>query len=193
MAHTVSVDEEITGLLNDARRGDRDAEERVFKAVGRELRRMAAAYLWHERGEHTLQPTALVNEAYIKLAGRRLSWQNRAQFFGTAARAMRRILVDHARTKHAAKRGGPEAITEPLTSAFAATPEQAWQVLAIDQALTRLARRDARQARIVECRFFAGLEVDEVAEILGISATTVKRDWQLARAWLYGELARHNN
>lgn len=192
MAHTVSADEEITALLNEARRGDRDAEDRVFKAVSRELRRMAAAYLWHERGEHTLQPTALVNEAYIKLAGRRLSWQNRAQFFGTAARAMRRILVDHARTKHAAKRGGPQAVAEPLSSAFATTPEQAWQVLAIDQALTRLAHRDARQARIVECRFFAGLEVGEVAEILGVSATTVKREWQLARAWLYGELTRIN-
>jgi RNA polymerase sigma-70 factor, ECF subfamily len=190
MTHTLPADQEITVLLNDARRGDRAAEERVFMLVGRELRRMAAAYLWHERGEHTLQPTALVNEAYIKLAGRRLSWRNRAQFFGTAARAMRRILVDHARTKHAAKRGGPQAIVEPLTSAFAATPEQAWQVLAIDQALTRLARRDARQARIVECRFFGGLEVDEVAEILGISATTVKREWQTARAWLYGELTR---
>jgi RNA polymerase sigma factor (TIGR02999 family) len=181
---------DITGLLNDARRGDREAEARVFRAIVHELRRTAAAFLRRERRGHTLSPTALVNEAYIKLVGvQQIAWQNRAQFFGTAARVMRRILVDHARARAASKRGGRgQAIVTFDPNLAPANELDAFQVLALDRALDRLAHLDARQARIVECRCFAGFDVRETADALGISPTTVKREWHVARAWLYREL-----
>lgn len=198
MTPAPALDPDITSLLNDARRGDREAEARLFSALFTELRRTAAGYLRRERAGHTLSPTALVNEAYIKLTHcQQIDWQNRAQFFGTAARVMRRILVDHARAARATKRGGGAAqagrgqlAREPLSldSILAEPHVDAWQILAIDRALDRLAHLDARQARIVECRCFAGLDVRETADVLGVSPTTVKRDWQMARAWLYREL-----
>ncbi len=206
MTPTAAWDPDITSLLNDARRGDREAEARLFSALFAELRRTAAAYLRRERAGHTLSPTALVNEAYIRLTHcQQIDWQNRAQFFGTAARVMRRILVDHARAARATKRGGGavqaqarqagraqaaarEREPRSLDSILAEPYVDAWQILAIDQALDRLADLDARQARIVECRCFAGLDVRETAEALGVSPTTVKREWQMARAWLYREL-----
>jgi RNA polymerase sigma factor (TIGR02999 family) len=182
----------LTQLLNDARLGNREAEARVFALVMRELRAKAAAYLRRERAGHTLQPTALVNEAYIKLARyQRVSWQNRAQFFGTASRVMRRILVDHARARDTEKRGGGVIhLNVALQSPIAETPEDASTILALDEALTRLARVEPRQTRVVECRFFGGLDVEQTARTLGISPTTVKREWQQARAWLFAELTQ---
>ncbi len=196
MRPTPAWDPDITSLLNDARRGDREAEARLFSALFTELRRTAAGYLRRERAGHTLSPTALVNEAYIRLTQcQQIDWRNRAQFFGTAARVMRRILVDHARAARATKRGGGAAQAaarerEPRSlDAIIVEPHiDAWQILAIDRALDRLAHLDARQARIVECRCFAGLDVRETADALGVSPTTVKREWQMARAWLYREL-----
>jgi RNA polymerase sigma factor (TIGR02999 family) len=203
MLPAAALDPAITSLLNDARRGDREAEARLFSALFTELRRTAAGYLRRERPGHTLSPTALVNEAYIKLTHcQQIDWRNRAQFFGTAARVMRRILVDHARAARATKRGGGavqaqagraqaaarEREPRSLDSILAEPYVDACQILAIDQALDRLADLDARQARIVECRCFAGLDVRETAEALGVSPTTVKREWQMARAWLYREL-----
>jgi RNA polymerase sigma-70 factor (ECF subfamily) len=183
---------DLTQLLNDARLGNRDAEARVFALVMRELRAKAAAYLRRERAGHTLQPTALVNEAYIRLARyQRVSWQNRAQFFGTASRVMRRILVDHARARDTAKRGGGVPhFNLALNTPIADTPEDASTILALDAALTRLSRVEPRQTRIVECRFFGGLDVQQTARALNISPTTVKREWQQARAWLFAELTQ---
>jgi len=183
-----SSDPQITWLLNEARQGSREAEGQVYELVLPQLRARAAAYLRGEPHGHTLEPTALVNEAYLKLVGIRLSWRNRAQFFGIAARVMRRILVDHARGRGAAKRGGGETPT-PLLSPWATTAAEAEQILAVDEALHRLARLDPRQSRIVECRFFGGLDVDETARVIGVSPTTIKREWRQARAWLYHELA----
>jgi RNA polymerase sigma-70 factor (ECF subfamily) len=183
---------DLTKLLNDARLGNREAEARVFALVMRELRAKAAAYLRRERAGHTLQPTALVNEAYIKLARyQRVSWQNRAQFFGTASRVMRRILVDHARARDTAKRGGGVMhLNIALTSPIAETSEDAATIVALDAALTRLSRVEPRRTRVVECRFFGGLDVQQTARALGISPTTVKREWQQARAWLFAELTQ---
>jgi RNA polymerase sigma-70 factor (ECF subfamily) len=183
---------DLTQLLNDARLGSREAEARVFALVMRELRAKAAAYLRRERVGHTLQPTALVNEAYIKLARyQRVSWQNRAQFFGTASRVMRRILVDHARARDTAKRGGGVIhLNLALTSPIAETSEDAATIVALDAALIRLSRVEPRQTRVVECRFFGGLDVRQTARALGISPTTVKREWQQARAWLFAELTQ---
>jgi RNA polymerase sigma factor (TIGR02999 family) len=182
----------LTQLLNDARLGSREAEARVFALVMRELRAKAAAYLRRERVGHTLQPTALVNEAYIKLARyQRVSWQNRAQFFGTASRVMRRILVDHARARDTAKRGGGVVhYNVALKTPIAETAEDASTILALDEALARLARVEPRQTRVVECRFFGGLDVEQTARALGVSPTTVKREWQQARAWLFAELTQ---
>jgi RNA polymerase sigma-70 factor (ECF subfamily) len=189
MSHSPVCDPDVTALLNDALRGDRAAEARVLELVFHELRRLAAVQLRGERPGHTLSPTALVNEAYIRLTGRQHApWRNRSQFFGTAAIVMRRILVDHARAKLATKRGAdPQPV--PLDRLEAVTALEPWQLLALDRALTRLAALDPRQVRIVECRCFAGLDVRETARALGVSPTTVKREWQLARAWLYRELS----
>jgi RNA polymerase sigma factor (TIGR02999 family) len=164
-----------------------------------QLRRVAAARFGRERANHTLQPTALVHEAYLRLVDqRRVRWQNRAHFIGVAAHLMRRILIDHARSHRAAKRGGPQ---EKFTLANAIDELPAVQtpagqndideidVLALEEALTRLTALDAQQGRIVELRFFGGLTVEETAEVLGISAATVKRDWRLAKAWLHREMA----
>lgn len=179
---------DITLLLAELRAGNRSAESRLLPLVYDELRRLARRYMRAERRDHTLQPTALVHEAYMRLAGQRdMSWQNRAHFFAVAAQLMRRILVDHARAHKAEKRGGNESKIE-LGEGLALTEAKAAELLAVDEALTRLAECDPRQARVVELRFFGGLSEEEAAEVLGVSTRTVKRDWSVARAWLFKEI-----
>jgi RNA polymerase sigma factor (TIGR02999 family) len=180
--------EETTTLLAASTLGDAQATDRLMTLVYAELKRLAAHYLRGERPDHTLQPTALVNEAYLQLVDQKNHrWQNRAHFVGVAAQLMRRILVDHARAHKAAKRGGGE-VKVPLDDAFVMSNERSKELLAIDEALERLAARDPQQSRIVELRFFGGLSVEETAGVLGISTATVKRDWSVARAWLYREI-----
>ncbi|HEY0670615.1 MAG TPA: ECF-type sigma factor, partial [Longimicrobiales bacterium] len=157
--------------------------------VYEECRRIAARQLRAERSDHTLDPTALVHELYVRLADqKRATWQSRAQFFAVAARLMRRILVDHARARHAQKRGAAPIMVTLSTATDVPEDTSAADILAIDEALERLAVLDAEQVRIIELRFFAGLTVEETAHVVGRSARTVKREWQLARAWLYREL-----
>jgi RNA polymerase sigma factor (TIGR02999 family) len=180
---------EVTRLLRDWRAGDEEALERLLPRVYDELRRLARAYLARERPGHTLQPTALVHEAYLRLVDQtRVDWQNRAHFFAIAATSMRRILVSHARRRHAAKRGGA-ALTLTLDEGLAAAGERDVDLVALDEALAALERLDPRQARIVELRFFAGLTIEETATALEVSPATVKLDWKLARAWLFRELS----
>ena len=181
---------EITLLLERVRQGDRDAEAKLIAEVYDELRKLAAAYLRRERPDHTLQPTALVNEAYLKLADlNRLRWQDRSHFFGVAARIMRQVLVDHARGRKAVKRGGNVAVV-PISKALVVARGQGSpsDVLAIDEALDALALKDPRSAQVVECRFFGGLSIEETAEALHIAPRTVRRDWQIGRAWLRDRL-----
>ncbi|MEZ5356601.1 MAG: sigma-70 family RNA polymerase sigma factor [Bryobacteraceae bacterium] len=179
---------DITQLLDEAARGDGDAAERVFQAVYAELRKLAGAAMRGERPGHTLQPTALVHEAYMRLIPRMsLRWESRAHFLNAAARVMRRILIDHARSAQAAKRPSPGRRAE-LGEHAAIEPGQPDTMIAIDEALGRLEAMDSRQGRIVELRFFGGLSVEETARLLNVSEKTVKRDWALARAWLEGEL-----
>ena len=179
---------EVTNLLIELKNGNRDAESRLMPLVYGELRRLAGLYMRGERPGHTLQATALVHEAYLRLVGHEdVDWQNRAHFFGVAANLMRRILVDHARAKQAKKRGGGDQKVS-LDQAVLVRPEAPEQFLALDEALERLAKRDPRQARIVELRYFGGLSEEETAEVLQISVRTVKRDWSVARAWLYQQL-----
>jgi RNA polymerase sigma factor (TIGR02999 family) len=181
---------EVSRLLAEHRRGDRAALDRLLPLVYDELRRLAASYLRRERGNHTLQPTALVHEAYLRLADQRdVEWQNRSHFFGVAAHLMRLILVDHARARSADKRGG-DAVRIPLDDVVQAAEEHDTDILALDEALSTLALRDAQQVRVVELRYFGGLNVEETAEILGVSSATVKRDWAVARMWLRRELTR---
>jgi RNA polymerase sigma-70 factor, ECF subfamily len=180
----------VTRMLQDWSAGDPSAADRLLPVVYGELRRLAAGCLRRERTGHTLQPTALVNEAWMKLAGQDAPWQNRAHFLGVAAGAMRRILVDHARRRHAQKRGGGD-LRVTLTDGVAASASGGdVDLVLLDGALERLAALDARQARMVTMRFFAGLTVEETAEALGVSEKTVKRDWAAAKAWLRRELAR---
>jgi RNA polymerase sigma factor (TIGR02999 family) len=168
---------------------DREALDKLMPAVYDELRRQAERYLRRERAGHTLQTTALIHEAYVRLVDQRnVQWQNRAHFFGIAAQMMRRILVDHARGKRRAKRGGSD-VKISLADATILVKEQDLDVVALDEALTRLAEIDEQQSRVVELRFFSGLTVEETAEVMGISPATVKRDWSMAKAWLYRELS----
>src|ERR1051325_4217359 len=207
--------ENITELLVGYGRGDKEALDQLMPIVYEELRRQAARYLRKERPGHTLQTTALIHEAYVRLVDQHhLQLQNRAQFFGIAAQLMRRILVDHARTKNRVKRGGSNvkvsiddatfavigqdlddvALDEELQrlaeidDATFAVKGQDLDVVALDEALQRLAEIDAQQSRVVELRFFSGLTVEETAEVMGISKATVKRDWSMAKAWLHREL-----
>jgi len=179
---------DVTQLLIELRAGDQDAEAKLIRLVYAELRRLAAHYLRGERPEHTLQPTALVHEAYIRLTKiREVDWQNRSHFFATAANVMRRILVDHARAQLANKREGfRDAIS--LEEALVVSPARSSELLALDEALERLAKVSARQSKIVELRFFGGLSEEETGAVLGISTRTVKRDWRVAKAWLYNEV-----
>ena len=182
--------EGITQLLIDWGKGDQAALEQLMPLVYSELRRLATNYLRRERAGHTLQPTALVNEAYLKLIDQKnAKWQNRAHFFGISAQLMRRILVDHARQRQAVKRGGSEQQRLSITSAEAAAIKQpAIDLLALNEALDELAEMDPQQGRIVELKFFGGLSIEETAEVLGISHATVERDWKVARAWLRRQL-----
>jgi RNA polymerase sigma factor (TIGR02999 family) len=179
----------ITVLLKALRRGDRDAGEKLFPLVYAELHRLASAYMRHERQNHTLQPTALINEAYVRMAKASIDWQNRAHFIGVAANAMRRILVDHARARAAAVRGGGVHITE-LNENFAFAPEKSAELLALDEALDRLEKVNPRQAKVVELRYIGGLSFEEVAEVLALSPRTAKRDWAVARLWLFKAIKR---
>jgi RNA polymerase sigma factor (TIGR02999 family) len=178
---------DVTGLLRRWGEGDGEALESLFPIVYGELRKLAAACFRSERSDHTLQPTALVHEAYLRLIDQDVAWQNRAHFFGIAAQMMRRILVDHARRKKAAKR---DAATFPieLMGRDDAPPDLDPEILTLDRALQDLEALDPRQARIVELRFFGGLTVEETAEVAGVGTATVKREWRTARAWLRSKL-----
>jgi RNA polymerase sigma factor (TIGR02999 family) len=179
----------VTALLARWRAGDAEALESLIPLVYDELRSLAQHYLRRERSNHTLQSTALVHEAYVRLAGQDPpALQNRSHFFGIAARLMRQILVDHARAQQAAKRGG-DACTLALDEALNIAGRNDVDVLLLDQALEELARLDARQSRIVELRFFTGLSIDETADAMDISPATVSREWTTARAWLHRELS----
>ena len=179
----------VTQLLMGWSKGDNEALDKLVPLVYEELRRQAARYLRHERVGHTLQTTALIHEAYLRLVDQKnVHWQNRAHFFGIAAQMMRRILVDHARTKKRAKRGGSD-IRVSISEATLKTPGQDLDIVALDEALERLAEIDQQQSRIVELRFFSGLTVAETAEVLSISTATVKRDWSMAKAWLHREIS----
>jgi RNA polymerase sigma-70 factor, ECF subfamily len=178
----------VTQLLLEVSEGNRTAVEELLPLIYDELRRLAGGYLRRERSNHTLQATALVHEAYLKMVDQtRVQWQNRAHFFGVAANLMRRILVDHARSHGAQKRGG-EIDKISLEDNLMASGERAAEVVAVDDALQALAQVDPLKSRIVELRFFGGLSGEESAEVLGISVATVNRQWRMAKAWLYGQL-----
>lgn len=182
---------EITRVLERVRLGDRAAMETLVDLVYGDLKRIAKRELGKERGDHTLQPTALVHETYLRLLGKsKTAWENRAHFFGAAATAMRHILVDHARATRAQRRGGGrQAVPIEETSAIAADETRLEEVLAVDEVLDRLEQISARQKTIVEMRFYAGCTEEEIAEMLQLSTRTVKREWAVARAWLHGECA----
>lgn len=177
----------ITGLLVAWSKGDEAARSRLIDAVYAELRRLARGYLQRERTGHPVPPTALVHEAYLKLVDqRRVQWQNRTQFFAIAAHLMRRILVDHARSRNAGKRGARDRV--PLEDRDAGFEPLTVDVVALDLALQRLSEKYPRQGQLVELRFFGGLTVEEIASVLDLAPITVKRDWALAKVWLYREL-----
>ncbi|HTT25266.1 MAG TPA: sigma-70 family RNA polymerase sigma factor [Candidatus Sulfotelmatobacter sp.] len=179
----------VTLLLAEVTKGNEEAEAKLLPVVYEELRRLARGYMRRERENHTLQPTALVHEAYLKMFERQaaVNWQNRTHFFGIAARVMRQILVDHARGHSREKRGGGEKKLQ-LEEEMAFAPERSLELLKIHEALQRLEKIDSRQARVVELRFFGGLSVEETAEVIRVSPKTVKREWSVAKAWLHGEL-----
>ena len=179
---------EVTQILLELRRGNRAAQDRLIPLVYQELRRIAKAHHRREPLNHSLQPTALVHEAYMRLIQiDQVDWQSRAHFFCVASTEMRRILVDHARANRAQKRGGLEDKIW-LDESILASPSKAPEIIALDDALNELAKMDDRQAKIVEMRFFAGMTEEETGDVLGISARTVKRDWRVAKAWLFKEL-----
>jgi RNA polymerase sigma-70 factor, ECF subfamily len=181
---------QVTQLLADWSQGNLEARDALMPLVYNELRQLAASYLRRERSDHTLQATALVNEAYLRLVEQdNVNWQNRHHFFGAAANLMRRVLVDHARA-HVAEKRGSGLPKVALTEAIAMSQEQPADMLALDQSLTRLAALDPQQGRIVELRVFAGLTVEETGEVLGVSPATVKRDWAVAKAWLLREIRK---
>ena len=190
---TTRPSEGITQLLERWTNGDAEALEQLMPLVYNELHRLAAGYLRHERREHTLQPTALVNELYLKIFDQqRMNWRNRAQFFGVAAQIMRRILVDHARAHYSTKRGGDRyCVSLKNVAAFGAQPDA--DLLALHDVLNRLEELDPDQARIVELRFFGGLTIKETAEVMHIGHATVEREWRTAKAFLRSELNKARN
>ena len=179
----MSVTNQVTQLLIDWSKGDKAALDKLVPYVYDELRRLARHYMRRERAGHTLQTSALINEAYLRLVDQSVAWQNRAHFFGIAARLMRQILVDHARAHQYAKRGGG-AQKVSLDEAANLAQGRAAEIVALDEALESLTAIDPQQGRIVELRFFGGLTIEETSEVLGISHATVERDWSVARAWL---------
>jgi RNA polymerase sigma factor (TIGR02999 family) len=182
-------DGEVTRLLVQLRVGNQDVAGQLVPLIYNELRRIAGAQMRRERPGHTLQATAVVHEAYIRLAGEQeIEWQSRAHFFGIAAKVMRQVLLDHARQRHAHKRGGEGAHKVDIDAELLVADDRLEDVVALDEILQRLTAIDPEQGRIVELRFFAGLNVEETAEVMGISPRTVKREWRLARAWLDREL-----
>lgn len=182
---------EVTQLLLDWSNGNQAALDRLTPLVYDELHRLAHQHMSRERGSHTLQTSALVNEVYLRIVDQRnVHWQNRSHFFSIASRLMRRILVDHARAHHYAKRGGGAARLS-LDEAALVAEERGQELIALDEALTSLAAIDQRKCQVVEMRFFGGMSVEEAAEALGVSKITVKRDWSTAKAWLQREMAGH--
>ncbi|MBC8090208.1 MAG: sigma-70 family RNA polymerase sigma factor [Phycisphaerae bacterium] len=178
----------ITDLLSQAREGNPEASDALARAVHAELHGLAAGFLRRERSDHTLSPTALVNEAYLRMLGQTVvEWKNRSHFFGIASQIMRRLLVDHARRTFAGRRDRGIVIT--LSDEVPAAESMAMDVLGVHEALDKLALLDPRQARIVELKFFVGLPVEEIAQVIGVSTATVSREWALARAWLQHMLA----
>lgn len=183
---------EVTRMLLDWSNGDKAALDKLVPVVYEELRRLASYYMRRERPGHTLQTSALVNEAYMRLVDyRQMQWQSRAHFFAVAAQAMRRVLVDHARKQRFAKRGGG-AVKVSLDESLAVSQKQAADLIALDDALTGLEAIDARKCRIVELRFIGGLNIEETAEVLDISPATVQREWRAAKAWLYRAIKEGN-
>jgi len=182
------ANEDVTALLLDWSQGDKAALERLTPLVYDELKRLAKRYLRRERSDHTLQSTALANEAFLRLIDQsQVQWQNRAHFFGVAAQMIRRILVDYARARRTDKRGG--GVTQlSLDQAIGVPDKRGVELIALDEALNELTRLDSKQGRIVELRFFVGLSVEETAEVMAVSATTIKREWTSAKAWLFREL-----
>jgi RNA polymerase sigma factor (TIGR02999 family) len=184
--------QDVTELLLDWSNGNQAALDKLMPLVYQELHRLAHQYMARERPEHTLQTSALLNEAYLRLVDQKnVRWQNRAQFFGIAAKLMRQILVDHAKQRHRAKRGG-HARQIPLDEAVIVSPDRTAEMMALDEALESLATVDQRKSQILELRFFGGLSIEETAEVLGVSPGTVMRDWTLAKAWLQIEMTRDN-
>ncbi len=184
---------DVTQLLVAWGAGEQSALEQLLPLVNDELRRLARAYLRREGPGHTLQTSALINEAYLRLIDQRqVQWQNRAHFLGIAAQLMRRILIDHARKAHYAKRGGG-ALRVSLDESAAVTEAKAVELLAVDEALEKLTAMDARKGRLVELRFFGGLTEEETAEVLGVSVPTVQREWRAAKAWLHRMLTEGEN
>ena len=182
---------QVTGLLVELSDGRQDVLDELLPLIYDELKRLAASYLRRERPDHTLQPTALVNEAYLKMVDiTRISWQNKAHFIGVAANQMRRILVDHARQHNALKRGGEYHILT-LNDEIDRADQQSTELIDLDEALKELEKMDPVKARIVELRYFGGLTMDEAAEVLGVSVITVKRHWKMTKAWLYGRLTKN--
>jgi RNA polymerase sigma factor (TIGR02999 family) len=188
----VPQETEVTALLVEVANGNQAAQEQLVPLVYRELKKLASAYMRRERDDHTLQTTALVHEAYLRMVRHQSpNWQGRSHFFGIAAQLMRQILIDHARGRLRGKRGGAKVVL-PLNEALAFSPEHSEELVKLDEALDRLAKLDARQGRIVELRFFGGLSVEETAEFLEVSPKTVKRDWAVAKAWLRAEVRDGN-
>lgn len=193
MMQKEAVQPNITEMLHQWSTGKPEVMNELLPLIYDELRRRAAAYLRRERANHTLQPTALVHEAYLKLIDQREDcWASRDHFFAIASQAMRRILVDHARNRHRRKRGGSKEDLPLEEALLAAADETNIDLIALDEAMARLARLDAQQERLVELRYFGGLSLDEAADAVGISRATAARDWQMAKAWLHRELTRKN-
>ncbi|CAN5825313.1 sigma-70 family RNA polymerase sigma factor [soil metagenome] len=192
MENPMQNSQNITRMLKDwSSQGNRDALDKLLPFVYDELHRQASRYLRKERGDHTLQTTALIHEAYMKLIDQNeVEWQNRAHFFAIAAQTMRRILVDYARTRKREKRGGDDVKLQLDDAINISAKEKSIDLVALDEALNRLAEFDERQARVVELKYFSGMTEEETAEVLDISPATVRRDWNMAKAWLYGQLSR---
>lgn len=190
----MAANDGVTALLAEVSAGRPNALERLIPVVYEELRQIAHKRLRDERVGHTLSTTALVHETYLKLVGvEHIEWRDRVHFFGVAASAMRRILIDHARTRTREKRGGPQPVHVTLAAALSVAIERDDDLIALDDALVRLEAENARYARVVECRFFVGLTLEETADVLGVSLATVKRDWTFCRAWLNRELRNQSD